>query len=123
MFKLGEAYTRAQIHEFLGGSIQSFLPTVQGRVVCACLKKKMNPGAPYIILVGNKPRVLQAALKLAGQAAPIPVFLKETSNAWNYAGLFSMLRASSKKDGFERFDLAGRTDIQLVLELVYKNGG
>ena len=123
MFKLGETYTRAEIHELLGGSIQSFLPTVQGRVVCACLTKKMNPGAPFIILVGSKPRVLQAGLTLAEQSAPIPVFLKEAPNAWMYNGLFSVLRVSNKNDGFERFDLAGRTDIQLVLELGHANGG
>lgn len=123
MFKAGEAYTRSQIHAQVGGSIQSYLPTVQGRVVCACLKKKMNPGAPHIILVGNKPRVIQAALQLAEQSAPIPVFLKESPNSWGYVGLFSVLGVSIKNDGFERFDLGGRADIQLVLELVQKNSG
>ena len=94
MFKIGEAYTRRQIHEVLGGSVQIYLPTVQGRVVCACLTTKMNPGAPHVILVGNKPRVLQAAHQLVKQAEPIPIFLKKASNAWVYAGNFGCSKPS-----------------------------
>ncbi len=40
MFAIGQAYTREDIHEQVGGSVQSFLPTVDNRVVCACLSKK-----------------------------------------------------------------------------------
>lgn len=64
MFVISEAYTRDDIHKELGGSVQSFLPTVNGEVVCACLSRKMNPNAPHEILVGNKPLVMKSA---AGQ--------------------------------------------------------
>lgn len=33
----GDSYTRAQIHNLFGGSVQSYLPMVNGVVVCACL--------------------------------------------------------------------------------------
>jgi len=49
MFEIGESYTRKQIHDQLGCSIQIFLPTVDGEVVCACLSRNKNPngeGAP-----------------------------------------------------------------------------
>ena len=117
MFKIGEAYTRRQIHEVLGGSVQSYLPTVQGRVVCACLTTKMNPGAPHVILVGNKPRVLQAAHQLVKQAELIPIFLKKASNAWVYAGNYALAKVTTKDEGLKRYDLAGRDSIELVLEM------
>lgn len=115
MFKIDESYTRRQIHEKVGGSVQTYLPTVSGRVVCACLTKAMNPEAPDIILVGNKPRVIQAARQLAIQPDPIPIFLKQVSNAWIYVGMFSVKQATSRNEGLDKFNLAGRQNIELVL--------
>jgi len=46
MFIVGKAYTREDIHDEVGGQVQSSLPTVDGQVVCACLSKNMNPNAP-----------------------------------------------------------------------------
>ncbi len=118
MFKVGNAYTRKDIHEKVGGSVQSFLPTVEKQVVCACLSKKMNPNAPNEILVGNKPIVLQSAEQFARQSIPVPVFIKEASNEWVYLGDYSVKKATHRNEGIEEFDLAGREYIQNVLELL-----
>jgi HNH endonuclease len=117
MFKIGEAYTRKQIHDHLGGSVQSFLPTVDGQVVCACLSKDMNPNAPNVVLVGNKPIVMKSAEQFSRQTTPIPVFIKEESNEWKYAGDYTVKKITRRDDGIDGYDLGGRDDIQLVLEL------
>ncbi len=117
MFIVGEAYTRENIHEELGGSVQSFLPTVGGQVVCACLSKNMNPNAPNEILVGNKPRVMQSAEQFSKQPTPVPVFMKEASNKWVYQGDYFVKKVTHRDECINSFDLAGREDIQIVLEL------
>ena len=53
MLIVGQSYTRQQIHDKVGGgSLQSYLPTRDGRVLCACLRLDTNPGAPEVILPG-----------------------------------------------------------------------
>ena len=94
MFDIGTDYTRRQIHEALGGSVQSYLPTAHGRVVCACLRTDINPQAPSVVLVGRGERIEHAGDILASQREPIPVFLKRISNAWTYRGLFHVRHSS-----------------------------
>ncbi len=117
MFKIGEAYTRKQIHEQLGGSVQSFLPTVDGEVVCACLSRDMNPKAPHVVLVGNKPIVMKSAEQFSRQTTSIPVFIKEASNEWVCVGEYTVKKITRREDGISGYDLCGRDDIQMVLEL------
>lgn len=117
MFIIGEAYTRKLIHDHLGGSVQSFLPTVDGEVVCACLSKDMNPNAPHQILVGNRPIVMKSAGQFSRQTSPIPVFIKRASNEWVYDGDYLVKNVTRREDGIDGYNLAGRDDIQLVLEL------
>ncbi len=80
-------------------------------------QKKMNPKAPHEILVGNKPRVIQSAKAFSKQLDPVPVFMKEAVNEWVYVGDFSVSRATFRNQGLERFNLGGRENIQIVLEL------
>jgi len=95
-FQLNEMYTRAEISEVLGGSIRSFLPTVDGEVVCGCFdpSKKMNPNAPQEILFGEPyptPVIDKAATTVFEQGQrgeDIPVFLKQDSNQWEYVGRY-----------------------------------
>ena len=94
MFDIGTDYTRRQIHETLGGSIQSYLPTAHGRVVCACLRADINPQAPNVILVGDGNGIKHAGDILASQREPISVFIKRASNAWTYSGLFRVRHSS-----------------------------
>lgn len=117
MFIVGNAYTREEIHDEVGGQIQGFLPTVDGQVVCACLSKDMNPNAPNEILVGNKPVVIKSAKQFAKQSSPVPVFLKNAPSEWIYHGDYTVKKATLRDEGIAHFDLAGREDIQIVLEL------
>ena len=51
-------YTRAVIHELLGGDLESYLPHINGQVVCGCFKVSANPNAPEEILVGGEENVV-----------------------------------------------------------------
>ena len=90
MFIEEHEYTRDQIHDALGGSKQSYLPDVGGRVVCACIDAKLNPDAPRIIIPGTGPMIEKTADILLGQKGAIPVFLKQSTNAWKYVGEFEV---------------------------------
>lgn len=49
-----------------------------------------NPQAPYIILVGDKPKIIEKAETLSTQEGFIPVFLKQKSDEWEYQGNFQL---------------------------------
>ncbi|MCI0358065.1 MAG: hypothetical protein L0211_06260 [Planctomycetaceae bacterium] len=95
-FQLNEMYTRHEINEVLGGSVRSFLPTVNGEVVCGCFdpSDKMNPHAPEEILFGEPyptPVIDKAAttvFEMGQRGEDIPVFLKRGSNQWEYIGRY-----------------------------------
>ena len=93
-FIVGQDYSRRQIHEQLGGSLQSYLPTVDGAVVCACLRPDLNRRAPEVILVGFGSGIQRAGDMLIRQTAPIPVFIKRVSGCWTYRGGWSVGRRS-----------------------------
>lgn len=56
MLESGKAYSRKQIHDLLGGGTQDYIPHQDGKVVCGCFGRKLNPAAPVVILAGNGPR-------------------------------------------------------------------
>ncbi len=93
-FQLGQMYTRQEISEVLGGSVQLYLPHVNGRVVCGCFDptEKMNPDAPEEVLFGEPyptPVIDKAATMVFEQGRncnAIPVFLKRSANQWEYVG-------------------------------------
>ena len=117
MFTVGQDYTRQAIHEQLGGSVQSYLPTVHGRVVCACLKKETNPEAPRVILVGKGPDIERAGAIFASQQGAVPVFLKRETNAWTFEGYFRVERSSVPGDDHAQY-LAGKgTEVTRVIYL------
>lgn len=93
-FKFGQTYTREQIHAAVGGGLQTYLPRSNGRVVCGCFKQTMNPTAPEIVLVGDKPNVIRDAELFAAQREAVPVFIKQQSNHWEYVGDFAVERYS-----------------------------
>ncbi len=118
MLILGHFYTRRQIHDELGGSVQSYLPTVKGEVVCACLTKDMNPDTPNTILVGNGPITKQAAEKLCSQHNPIRVFLKIKSNKWQYRGRYNVEKYSQSTDEIAKHsETSGRKSITRIIYL------
>jgi hypothetical protein len=93
-FALGRMYTREEIHQALGGAIQTYLPHREGRVVCGCFDPgaHMNPHAPEEILFGEPfptPAIDETARMVFRQGQngeTIPVFLKRGSRKWEYIG-------------------------------------
>ncbi|WP_161884199.1 hypothetical protein [Deinococcus alpinitundrae] len=83
----GKAYSRVEINALLGGSLQSFLPDKDGRVVAGCLSLEWGPHAPREILAGSTLGVSRVAKMLCEQQEPIPVFMKEPGG-WVYAGMY-----------------------------------
>jgi hypothetical protein len=88
MFLIGETYSRQTISDRLGGQIQTYLPTVDGKVVCGCFKATpdKNPGAPEKVTYGTPDHSKPAALVAQGE--PIPVFLYRASTEWEYVGRY-----------------------------------
>ena len=101
MFKIGCEYTRDEIHKQLGGSKRSYLPTVSGHVVAACLKPELNPRAPNVVLCGNGPIIASAGIALSKQHDPLPVFIKRGIKRWEYRGNFKVIASYSSGPEFE----------------------
>jgi hypothetical protein len=89
-FTIGQTYSREQISGVLGGSHQSYLPTVNRRVVCGCFWRipELNPDAPEKVLYGSGPIVQQNARFVSRQSGPIPVFLCQDHGKWEYVGRY-----------------------------------
>jgi len=103
MFQPDKPYTRNEIHDLLGGSKRSYLPTVDGRVTCACLTRDMDLLAPEIIYVGTGPDVKESARILCEkQKGAIPVFIKKDSNDWRYWGLYAVERFTNATKEIEK---------------------
>lgn len=85
-FDKGSAYTRAQIHQALGGSRRAALPTRGGEVVCVCLTRRRNPRAPQEMLVEGTERAMRLARSFAASGRAVPVFYSRRAGAWEYAG-------------------------------------
>jgi hypothetical protein len=114
----GECYTRRQIHEALGGSMQSYLPHRDGRVVCGCFTRDLNRDAPSEILVGDGPEIRRWAEALASQREAIPVFLKKGTDRWEFVGLWSYVDRSADPEAIRiKKERTGRTDISMILKL------
>lgn len=121
MLKLGKTYTRDEIHRVCGGSKQSFLPTVNDRVVCVCVSRQLNKDAPGIILGGTGPQRETAADLLANDATNvIPVFIKESTNNWRYEGSYRCRQAVKTPSAVARYaNASGRSaaDVYVVLKM------
>jgi len=69
-----------------------YLRERNGRIVCACLRADLNPSAPWEILVGKEESHIRQAELLARESSPIPVFVKEAKDQWEYWGQFQFER-------------------------------
>jgi len=96
MFEKYSFYTRDEIHVQLGGSKQSYLPTVDNQVVAACFKKSedMNPKAPDVILSGTGKNVERTSKQFANQKYAVPTFIKRAVGQWEYIGNYKVVRQS-----------------------------
>jgi hypothetical protein len=117
-FEYGNYYSRREIHECIGGSMQACLPHIDGQVVCACLRKDLNPETPEVFLVGDGPDVREYANVLCQQKEPIPIFIKEDANSWKYKGKFIVQRYSEDPKEIENQKRrTGRNDITRIIYL------
>jgi hypothetical protein len=97
--KLGHLYSRQQISEMIGGSIQAYLPVKGGKVVCGCFNTSewYNPGAPEEVLFGraeSMPKVEESAEMVYQQGTPIPIFLFRRTAKWEYVGDYRCISLS-----------------------------
>jgi len=120
VFVEGECYTRRDINRALGGSVQSYLPTVNKHVVAACFNAMYDPDAPEIVLVGRGPIIEGTAEQFATQGNAVPTFLKRGVNCWEYAGNYRVIRHSRDREEIlrlaERADRVGDVTSVLFLE-------
>jgi predicted DNA-binding transcriptional regulator AlpA len=122
-FNKGGAYTPHEISSTLGGEQQSYLPQREGRIVCGRFILKMNPQAPYIVLVGDFPKVLRKAELLAQQQEPIPVFIKDvaTQKSWRYHGKMRCVSFNTIREFCESKALDARRTDRLAGVLTLKD--
>ncbi|MEI8345471.1 MAG: hypothetical protein WCG06_05305 [Candidatus Omnitrophota bacterium] len=117
MFELNKPYTRDEIHDLLGGSKQSYLPTANGKVTCACLTRDMDLLAPEVIYVGTGPVVKESARILCEkQKGSIPVFIKKDTNNWAYWGNYSVERFTKDAKEIEKHKVFAN---RLLTMLIY----
>jgi hypothetical protein len=115
---LGTMYTRRQIHELLGGTVQGYLPMVRGRVVCGAFKRSLNPNVPDVILGGDAPVVRKGAEVFCKQKYPVPIFLKAARNEWEYIGDYQVDRWTEDAAEIAKHEaLSGRPYIARVMFL------
>ena len=118
MFREGQTYTRSEIHQAVGGSVQSCLVRGGGRVVAVCFVRKKNPHAPKEIFVAHGPSKEAAAEILKSQTYAVPVFEKLADNAWSYIGEFKGHSYDTLVDTLAAANRASnRNDIAGVLHL------
>jgi hypothetical protein len=75
-----------------------YLRERNGHIVCACLRADLNPSAPWEILVGKEESHIRQAELLARESSPIPVFVKEAVDQWEYWGNFQFERYEKDQD-------------------------
>lgn len=116
--QVGQTYTHDFICKTFGGDAKggTYLPQSAQTILCGCFTTTKNPEAPECILVGNGPKIMAKAEKLAAQGGSIPVFLKAGTNQWIYRGKFELLSFSKNPDDFEaKAVVADRNDVAAVL--------
>ncbi len=125
MFKMGNLYTRDEIHQEVRGSVRSYLPTVGNIVVAGCFNRSTNtnPDAPDIVLPGHGKIIEKTAKQFTSQGNAVPIFIKQAVNEWQYVGLYKVQRQSfDKKDIQHHAEKANRLGtVSSVLFLIKQN--
>jgi hypothetical protein len=118
MFRHGATYTRRQVHDAVGGDLQSYLPHVDGRVVAACLRLDTNPDAPAVILAGRGAWIERSADLLVAERTAVPTFIKRGTDRWEYVGDYVAVRQSRAADEIaDHARRSGRRDISCVIHM------
>jgi hypothetical protein len=117
-FRKGAVYTRERIQEELGGENETYLPQKENQIVCGCFTQELSPLAPYLILVGDAPKVVNKARILIMQWRAIPVFMKRAVNEWEYVGKFRVKAHSTDPEEIQQIQQhVGRDNVVMVLYL------
>jgi len=91
-------YTRTDVQRLLGGELITYLPQSEGKILAACLNRALNPNAPAVVQVGNKPGVVKKAILLSRQQEAIHVFMKAKEQDTEYAYVGRYRCIGSTKD-------------------------
>jgi mRNA-degrading endonuclease RelE of RelBE toxin-antitoxin system len=100
-FHVGSIHTWNELREHFAWDSDKkgyYLPERNGHVVCACLRAELNPSAPWAILVGKEPPHLRKAELLVREPSPIPVFIKQAVDQWEYWGHFRFERCEKDSE-------------------------
>jgi hypothetical protein len=102
-----KTFTREQIAKKHNCDPSFYLPHVEDRVVCACLRLDYNPGAPEVILPGDKADVRRWASVLCKQGGAIPVYIWQTTGVWQCFGEFEVASFSELPADIEKHARSG----------------
>ncbi len=120
---LNKTYTREEIHEMLGGDMQSYLPHKDGKVVCGCFRLDTNPDAPNVVLVGDGDNIYAYSQVFCEQKHHIPIFIKEDFNCWRYVGDYRVRKWEEDELSIKMHSASsGRTHVLRVLKLIKAPG-
>ena len=96
-----------------------------GTIVAACLLKSFSPEAPQVMLCGVGPRTTPASEQLTRHVGPLPIFVKQAANRWEYMGMFKVIESLSAGARFERFIAGSRrntSDVSFVVRFERVDG-
>ena len=115
MLEIGKSYERTFISKITGGGFREYLPYKNGKVVCATVRRDVNPDAPGIIIVTTNKSVMYWANKFASQKNYVPVFIKEKDGGWCYFGDYRVKRI--EKDKEKLYEYSKNINVQLSMLL------
>jgi hypothetical protein len=129
-FEKGRNYSRDEIHRIVGGQLQTYMPHVNHRVVCICLRKDINPAFDEardpseqdlkVILVGEGDGVEAAATMLTNQYKDeIPTFVKKASDAWEFKGYFEFHSETTNKDAIRDYSKYAETKSGKIVKILF----
>jgi hypothetical protein len=118
MFMIGQCYSRDEIHGVLGGSKVSCLPSVDGKLVAACLTLRFSPAAPAVVLCGVGPKTTPASRLLTLLREKLPIFIKKTAGRWEFCGDFRVAESLVGGPRFKEFIAASGRSLASVSYVV-----
>ncbi len=108
MFERNKNYTRTEIQSLVGGEIQTYLPQKNKIILAGCFNEELNPGCPYEIQAGKKPKVTAKAELLMNQTDTVfPVFTRATqkSKHYTYVGQFRCSSGTNAPNAIKEAEL------------------
>ena len=94
-----------------------YIRTKDNRVVALALNRRLNPEAPYVVVVGIGPKIQRRAELLAGTQHAVPAYVKIETDAWDYQGEF--LPAGYRRDVATIKQFCGNRDSRKVAGILF----